>query len=64
MILASVALEYQIINQRIFVALIVMALITSMLSGPAMQRLLRRRGMFGHREGKDRGMTDGQYSTP
>ena len=44
MILASVALEYQIINQRIFVALIVMALITSMLSGPAMQRLLTRRG--------------------
>lgn len=47
MILASVALEYKIINQRIFVALIVMALITSMLSGPAMQWLLRRRGDIG-----------------
>jgi Kef-type K+ transport system membrane component KefB len=40
MILASVALEYQLIDQRIFVALIIMALITSVLSGPIMQRLL------------------------
>ena len=42
MILASVALEYQVIDQRIFVALITMALITSMLSGPVMQRLLQK----------------------
>jgi len=41
MILASVALEYGIIDRRIFVALILMALITSMVSGPAMQALLR-----------------------
>ena len=43
MILASVALEYQVIDQRIFVALITMALTTSMLSGPMMQRLLQKR---------------------
>jgi Kef-type K+ transport system membrane component KefB len=42
MILASVALEYQVIDQRIFVALITMALTTSMLSGPVMQRLLQK----------------------
>lgn len=42
MILASVALEYQVIDQRIFVALITMALTTSMLSGPMMQRLLQK----------------------
>jgi len=42
MILASVALEHQVIDQRIFVALIVMALTTSMLSGPVMQRLLQK----------------------
>ena len=40
MILASVALEYGLIDKRIFVALVVMALVTSMLSGPVMQRLL------------------------
>ena len=42
MILASVGLEYQVIDQRIFVALITMALTTSMLSGPMMQRLLQK----------------------
>jgi Kef-type K+ transport system membrane component KefB len=39
MILASVALENKIIDERVFVALIVMALVTSLLSGPVMQRL-------------------------
>jgi Kef-type K+ transport system membrane component KefB len=42
-ILASVALEYNLIDQRVFVALVIMALVTSMLSGPVMQRLLSRR---------------------
>jgi len=41
MILASVAFEYKVIDQRVFIALIVMALVTSMLSGPMMQRLLK-----------------------
>ena len=40
-ILASVALEYRIIDQRIFIALVIMALITSMLSGSLMQLLMR-----------------------
>jgi Kef-type K+ transport system membrane component KefB len=44
-ILASVALEYQIIDQRIFVALVIMALVTSMLSGPLMQILMRKPGI-------------------
>lgn len=39
-ILASVALESGLIDQRIFVALVVMALVTSLLSGPAMQGLM------------------------
>jgi Kef-type K+ transport system membrane component KefB len=43
-ILASVALEYQLIDQRIFVALVVMALVTSMLGGPVMQRLMSKTG--------------------
>ncbi|HEX9972911.1 MAG TPA: cation:proton antiporter [bacterium] len=38
-ILASIALEYKLIDERIFVALIVMALVTSMISGPVMQAL-------------------------
>lgn len=39
-ILASVALEYKLIEQKVFVALTFMALLTSMLSGPIMRRLL------------------------
>lgn len=42
-ILASVALEYGLINQQIFVALVVMALVTSLISGPAMQWLLNKK---------------------
>ncbi len=40
-ILASVALEYRLIDQRIFVGLVIMALVTSLLSGPMMQRLTK-----------------------
>jgi Kef-type K+ transport system membrane component KefB len=40
MILATVALESGLIDERMFVALVVMALATSLLSGPAMQRLV------------------------
>lgn len=42
MILASVAFEYKLIDQRIFVALVVMALVTSLLSAPALQRLMNK----------------------
>ena len=42
-ILASVALEFHVIDQRIFVALVTMALVTSMLSGPLMQRLMMKK---------------------
>ena len=40
-ILASVALEYRLIDQRVFVALVIMALVTSMLIGPIMQRMVQ-----------------------
>ena len=40
-VLATVALEAGLINERIFVALFVMALGTSILSGPVMQRLIK-----------------------
>ncbi len=39
-ILATVALEYQIIDGRIFVALVVMALVTSMVSGVMLKRVV------------------------
>ncbi len=42
-ILGMLALENGLIRERMFVALVVMALITSMMSGPAMQWLLGRR---------------------
>jgi Kef-type K+ transport system membrane component KefB len=48
-ILASVALEYGLINQKIFVALVVMALFTSMLSGPAMQWLMNKKSYLAPR---------------
>lgn len=41
MILASIALECQVIDQRIFVALVVMAIATSIMSGPLLQRTMR-----------------------
>ncbi len=49
-ILASVALEYGIIDRRIFVALVVMALVTSMASGPAMQYFMRQSDSKTHSE--------------
>lgn len=39
-ILGLLALKYGLIGERLFVALVVMALATSLISGPAMQRLL------------------------
>lgn len=42
MILASVALDFGLIDQRIFVALVTMALVTSIMSGPLLQWLLKR----------------------
>lgn len=41
-ILASVALQHGVIDQRIFVALVVMALVTSMISAPALKHLLSK----------------------
>ncbi len=43
MILASIALEHRIIDEGLFVALVVMALVTSILSGPVMSLLLAQR---------------------
>jgi Kef-type K+ transport system membrane component KefB/mannitol/fructose-specific phosphotransferase system IIA component (Ntr-type) len=40
-ILGLLALEYGLISEPLFVALVVMALVTSLMSGPAMQRILR-----------------------
>ncbi len=40
-ILGILALQYGVIDERLFVALVVMALVTSLMSGPAMQWLLR-----------------------
>jgi Kef-type K+ transport system membrane component KefB len=42
MILAGIALERGLIGPRLFVALVVMAVATSVISGPAMKRLLAR----------------------
>ena len=42
MILATVALEHQLIDQRVFVALVTMALVTSLVSAPLMQLVMRK----------------------
>lgn len=39
-ILAAIGLEYRLINERLFVALVVMALVTSLVSGPMIKLLL------------------------
>jgi Kef-type K+ transport system membrane component KefB len=41
-ILAGVGLEYGVIDERIFVAMVVMALVTSLLSGPMIKQLLAK----------------------
>jgi Kef-type K+ transport system membrane component KefB len=41
LILASVALQYGMIRVDVYVALVIMAFFTSMLSGPMMQKILR-----------------------
>jgi Kef-type K+ transport system membrane component KefB len=43
-ILALLALQYGVISERVFVALVVLALVTSMMSGPMIQRALRSGG--------------------
>jgi Kef-type K+ transport system membrane component KefB len=40
LILATIALQAGLIDQRIFVALVFMAIVTSLMSGPAMKRLV------------------------
>jgi Kef-type K+ transport system membrane component KefB/mannitol/fructose-specific phosphotransferase system IIA component (Ntr-type) len=42
-VLGLLALQYEIIDERMFVALVVMALATSLLAGPVVQRLLGRK---------------------
>jgi len=42
-ILGLLALQFGLIHEQMFVALVVMALVTSMISGPAMQRLLQKK---------------------
>jgi Kef-type K+ transport system membrane component KefB len=44
-LLASVALDAKIINEKMFVALVIMAITTSIISGPAMARLLKVGGL-------------------
>jgi Kef-type K+ transport system membrane component KefB len=40
-LIASIALQYGIIDQRIFVALVIMAFVTTIIASPIMQRLMR-----------------------
>ena len=47
MILAAVALESGIIDRRIFVSLVTMAIVTSLISGPAMMAIMGRGGLGG-----------------
>ncbi len=42
-VLALLALQYGVIGERLFVALVVMALVTSLIAGPLMQWVLRRK---------------------
>jgi hypothetical protein len=42
MVLATVALQAQLIDTRMFVALVVMAVVTSAIAGPSMQLMLGR----------------------
>ncbi|HSW56966.1 MAG TPA: cation:proton antiporter, partial [Dehalococcoidales bacterium] len=39
-LIATIALQYEIIDQRLFVALVIMAFVTTIIAGPAIQRLM------------------------
>jgi Kef-type K+ transport system membrane component KefB len=41
LVLASVALEHHLIDEAMFVSLVIMALVTSAISGPMLRRLLK-----------------------
>ncbi len=41
-ILGLMALQYGVISERMFVSLVIMALVTSLIGGPAIQRILKR----------------------
>jgi Kef-type K+ transport system membrane component KefB len=40
-LIASIALQYGIIDQRIFVALVIMAFVTTIIASPIMQYLIK-----------------------
>jgi Kef-type K+ transport system membrane component KefB len=40
-LIASIALQYHIIDQRIFVALVITAFVTTIIASPVMQRLMQ-----------------------
>ena len=42
-ILALLALQAGLINQKLFVAIVVMAVVTSVMAGPALQLLVKRK---------------------
>jgi len=45
-ILAFLALEYSLINEKVFVALVITAIVTSMMSGPLIQWAMGGRALF------------------
>ncbi len=45
-VLATVALEANLIDARLFVALVVMAVVTSAIAGPSMRLMLRERSVM------------------
>ena len=45
-ILGLVALNFGLINEKVFVALVILAIVTSMMSGPAMKKLLKLQKSF------------------
>jgi len=45
MVLASVALDANLIDTRLFVALVAMAVVTSAIAGPSMRVMLRERAV-------------------
>lgn len=49
-ILGLVALNFGLINEKVFVALVILAISTSMLSGPAMKKLLKLKKSFNFRD--------------
>jgi len=63
-VLASVALQIKLIDARLFVALVVMAVVTSVIAGPSMQAMLGEKSARSLQQGSSSLQSSGSADDP